>query len=70
MIVLHGYPYDKGNALGVTPFLHDEFDLVLFDFRYFGASEGTSTTVGHRERLDVLAAVDHLRSKGVRSIGV
>jgi pimeloyl-ACP methyl ester carboxylesterase len=70
VIVLHGYPYDKGNTLGVTPFLHEEFDLLLFDFRYFGASEGAFTTVGHRERLDVLAAVEYLRDRGVRSIGV
>ena len=70
LIVLHGYPFDKGNILGVTPFLHEEYDLLLFDFRYFGESEGALTSVGHRERQDVLAAVDHLHARGIRSIGL
>lgn len=70
IIVLHGYPYDKGNALGVTPFLHRDFDLLLFDFRYFGESEGSFTSVGYYERLDLLAAVEYLQHRGVRSIGV
>lgn len=70
IIVLHGYPFDKGNILGVTRFLHDQFDLLLFDFRYFGESEGSFSTVGHRERLDLLAAVEYLRARRVAAIGV
>src|SRR5688500_14136630 len=45
IVVLHGYPFDKGNVLGVTQFLHREYDLLLFDSRYFGESEGDFTTV-------------------------
>ena len=70
VIVLHGYPYDKGNVLGVTQFLHRDFDLLLFDFRYFGESEGSFTSVGYHERLDLVAALDYARSRGARSIGV
>jgi dipeptidyl aminopeptidase/acylaminoacyl peptidase len=70
VIVLHGYPYDKANVLGVTPFLHRHYDLLLIDFRYFGKSEGHVTTLGHREWQDVLAAVDYARSRGASSIGV
>ena len=34
MILLHGYPADKGNILPVLAFLHADFNLLLFDFRY------------------------------------
>jgi dipeptidyl aminopeptidase/acylaminoacyl peptidase len=70
IIVLHGYPYDKANVLGVTPFLHRHYDLLLIDFRYFGKSEGQVTTLGHQEWQDVLAAVDYARGRGATSIGV
>ena len=34
LILLHGYPADKGNILPVLAFLHADFNLLLFDFRY------------------------------------
>lgn len=70
VIVLHGYPYSKGDVLGITPFLHDEHDLLLLDMRYFGGSEGTITTLGHREWRDVAAGVRFLRDRGYASVGV
>ncbi len=70
VIVLHGYPYDKGNVLGVTPFLHQHYDLLLIDFRYFGKSEGQFTTFGHREWQDVVAAVDYARGRGATAVGI
>lgn len=70
VIVLHGYPYDKGSILTVTPFLHEHFDLLLFDFRSFGESEGNVTTLGYREQEDLLAAIAFLQGRGVERIGV
>lgn len=70
VIVLHGYPFDKGNILFVTPFLREHYDLFLLDFRYFGGSAGSFTTLGLREWQDVVAAVDYLRGRGAASIGV
>jgi dipeptidyl aminopeptidase/acylaminoacyl peptidase len=70
VIVLHGYPYSKADILGVTPFLHEHYDLLLLDLRYFGESEGAITTLGYREWQDVVAAVEYLQSRGVRSIGL
>jgi len=70
VILLHGYPADKGNLLGWAEFLHDEFGLLFFDFRYFGESEGSFTSLGDRERLDVLSAIAFLKSRDVRSIGL
>src|SRR5687768_4608923 len=70
VIVLHGYPFDKANVLGATPFLHRHYDLLLIDFRYFGGSEGNKTTLGHEEWKDLLAAVEYARGRGATSIGV
>ena len=70
VIVLHGYPFSKADILGVTHFLHDHYDLLLFDLRYFGQSEGSLTTLGHREWQDVLAAVEYLRARGTSSIAL
>jgi cephalosporin-C deacetylase-like acetyl esterase len=33
LILLHGYPADKGNILPAVAFLHDDFNLLAFDFR-------------------------------------
>jgi uncharacterized protein len=63
IIVLHGYPFDKTNILGWASFLQKEFNLFLFDFRYFGDSEGSMTTVGFHEQKDLEAAIDYLEKK-------
>lgn len=64
VLVGHGYPFDKGNVLGVSMFLHGAFNLFFFDMRSFGESDGRITTVGHREVRDVEAALDYLEGRG------
>lgn len=63
VIVGHGYPFDKANILQATHFLAEEYNLLLFDFRYFGESEGRYTTGGVKESRDVLAAIKFLKDK-------
>lgn len=70
IILLHGYPFDKGNLLSWTGFLHDDFNLLFFDFRYFGQSEGKFTSLGFYEREDVLAAISYLEKRGIEKIGL
>lgn len=70
IILLHGYPADKGNIFPNMRFLQQEYNLLLFDFRYFGQSGGHYTTIGKDEVLDVLAAVQVLKEKQMRKIGV
>ncbi|MBI3965201.1 MAG: alpha/beta hydrolase [Chloroflexi bacterium] len=70
IVMLHGYPFDKGNILPLGGYLRSEFDLLLFDFRSFGESEGSATTVGYREVGDLAAAVKLLRERGYQRIGV
>lgn len=64
ILVTHGYPFDKGNILPLAAFLHPHYNVLLFDFRSFGESEGGITTVGYREQEDVRAAIRYLRGRG------
>lgn len=69
IIICHGYPFDKGNVLGFTDFLHDNYNLLFFDFRAMGKSKGKYTTVGYNEVKDFNAAVDFLKKGGFKKIG-
>ena len=64
ILVGHGYPFDKANILRHVLFLHPRFHLLLFDFRYFGESEGAYTTAGLLEIRDIQAAVEYVKSRG------
>lgn len=71
VVVLHGYPADKGDLLSRAAFLAKTYDLLLVDFRSFGKSEGSYTTLGPKEVEDVLAAVRYLDDvKKKQRIGV
>ena len=70
VILLHGYPADKGNILPPLAFLHDDFNLLLFDFRYLGESEGSYSTAGAKEVEDLLAAIRFLKGRGIKEVGV
>lgn len=69
IVVLHGYPFDKGNILPHALFLQETFNLLLFDFRYFGKSKGSYTSVGFHEQKDLRAAVKYLRGKNQTKLG-
>jgi len=70
LILLHGYPADKGNILPSLSFLHEDFNLFLFDFRYLGKSEGSYSTAGAKEVEDLLAAIRFLKGRGIEQVGV
>jgi len=70
IILLHGYPADKGNILPALQFLNQKYNLFLFDFRYFGQSEGKYSTAGIKETEDLLAAIRFLKSQGIGEVGV
>ena len=63
ILVGHGYPFDKANILRHVLFLHPRFHLLLFDFRYFGESDGAYTTAGLLETRDVQAAVEYVKRR-------
>lgn len=70
VLVLHGYPADKGDLLDRSSFLSGSHALLYVDFRYFGKSEGKYTTVGIREVEDALAGIAELRRRGADRIGI
>ncbi len=70
LILLHGYPADKGNILPAFTFLNKKYNLLLFDFRFLGQSEGDYSTAGVKEKEDLHAAINFLKSRGVSEVGV
>ena len=70
IVVLHGYPADKGDLLYWVSFLQEDYNLLFFDFRYFGRSEGSYTSLGYHERKDVLAGIDFLKKRDIEKIGL
>ena len=70
IIALHGYPADKGDILPALIFLHEDFNLLFIDFRYFGESGGFYSTVGVKEVSDLLAAKEFAIERGFKKIGV
>lgn len=71
IIVMHGYPADKANLLGIAEFLAEDFNVFLFDFRSFGKSQGKYTTAGYLERNDLLGAINYLeKEKNLTKIGL
>lgn len=66
VILLHGVGGSRGVFLSRCAFLHDAgFDLLLYDQRGTGESDGRQITVGAREVDDVGVAIDHvLRERG------
>lgn len=70
IILLHGYPADKGDILSSRIFLHQSYNLLFLDFRYLGESGGSYSTVGKNEVFDLLAAIDYLNTRGIFEVGV
>ena len=64
LIVCHGLGANRSNFL---PYVQVgdalEANVLIFDFRGHGDSDGHTVTVGYWEKLDVLAAVKYLREK-------
>jgi pimeloyl-ACP methyl ester carboxylesterase len=61
LIMCHGWGDNKGELLKKTAFLAESFNLLYFDFRSHGDSEGDFTTIGCCEVVDFHAAVEFLR---------
>jgi len=70
IILLHGYPFDKGNILPATIFLHKNFNLLYFDFRALGESTGGYSSFGKEEVNDLLAAIKYLHTRGINKVNI
>lgn len=64
IVLCHGYFRDHSEPLDVAVSLNQAgYNVLLFDFRGSGRSEGDHTTAGYLEVWDVLAAVHWLKDK-------
>jgi uncharacterized protein len=71
IIFLHGYAGSKDPDLKYSPAIHQAgFNVLMFDFRAHGQSDGSLTTIGALETRDVEAAIDYVRSRGSEKIGL
>jgi fermentation-respiration switch protein FrsA (DUF1100 family) len=59
-----------GDTHMVAPLIEAGFDVLQFDWRAHGGSEGDQGTLGVKELLDLQAAVDFLAGRGLTRIGV
>jgi fermentation-respiration switch protein FrsA (DUF1100 family) len=60
IIYCHGWNRTRTEMLPMAAFGHQlGYNGLLFDFRHQGASGGELTTLGYRERLDVITAVHY-----------
>lgn len=71
VIILHGHNSSYDFDIYRAPALIEAgFNVLLFDFRAHGRSEGNMKTFGYKERWDVLAAIDFLHKLGIQHIGL
>jgi pimeloyl-ACP methyl ester carboxylesterase len=71
VVLAHGWGTSKSAMLDRAAILHDDYNLLLLDFRNHGQSEESQTTQGVREARDLVAMLDWLEaSKGPDRIAV
>lgn len=64
VILLHGYGRSKEQMLPQASFLNKAgFNILMFDFRASGQSEGKYITFGQKEQADLEGAVTYLRAR-------
>jgi len=69
VLVCHGVGANKNIFIGVVPFLHRAgCNVLMFDFRGHGQSQGHTVSYGVFEARDVQAAMDYLRSRGLNDV--
>lgn len=70
IIYLHGVADNRGSAVGVIEkFRPLGYDVVAYDSRAHGASEGDRCTYGYYEKRDVQRVIDQLNTNDVILIG-
>jgi fermentation-respiration switch protein FrsA (DUF1100 family) len=70
LLLLHGSPHSRQEVLPQAPYLHDAgYDLLLFDWRAHGQSEGDFTSLGYYEQRDLAAALDYASGRGHGKVG-
>ncbi len=64
VIVGHGLGANKSNFISVADFWHSlGFNVLIFDFRGHGKSQGHTISLGYQERQDIEAGLDYLSTR-------
>lgn len=64
IVLVHGFLSERRELLDLVPPLHEAgFDLLLYDQRGAGLSEGDGVTFGYYEARDLIAAAAYLRAR-------
>ena len=64
ILLLHGFSYNRAGMLPQAALLVEQgYGALLYDTRNLGESEGTVTTLGLNEPLDVRGALDYLLAR-------
>lgn len=64
IILLHGYGRSKEQMLPQASFLNKVgFNILMFDFRASGESEGKYITFGQKEQMDLVGAMEYLKNR-------
>ena len=71
VIQLHGHASSMDPDIQYLPTLHQHgYNVLMFDFRGHGRSQGNTVTIGYLERRDVLGAIDFVKQKGFNKIAL
>ncbi len=71
VVFCHGHAGSMDPDLRYAPAFHKRgYNVLMFDFRGHGRSEGQYVSMGCYERQDLLGAVDYLQSRGIDRVGV
>lgn len=71
VILVHGFEANRVKMLKYSSFLNEAgYNILLFDLRYFGESQGKFCSMGYYEKNDIKAAVSFLKNRGLNEIGI
>jgi fermentation-respiration switch protein FrsA (DUF1100 family) len=71
VIFCHGHAGSMDPDVIYTPWFHEAgFNVLMFDFRAHGRSDGDRVSLGYFERQDLLGAIDYLQGRGITQVGV
>jgi len=71
VIFCHGHAGSMDPDVIYVPWFHEAgFNVLMFDFRAHGRSDGDRVSIGYFERRDLLGAIDYLQARGIMDVGV
>jgi pimeloyl-ACP methyl ester carboxylesterase len=70
IVYLHGIADNRGSAIGpIARFTRNGFDVVAYDSRAHGQSDGTACTYGYYEKHDVRRVIERLPAGRIAIVG-